>query len=228
MTSIRGVAALWVASGHAFPGMFGPQSRFVTGSYTAVDLFFILSGMILATIHADLGVADLPRFALKRLLRIYPMCFFALTFLICVVLYPHVKATVVLAQYGFEAGGPIFAVRRLCRSEDGALIHPAWSAGIEMVCYSVFPFALWTLRRLNLTWLAVWFAACAVMSWWIWHDGIASTIGWGALARGVRRVWHWHGALGHQSKDRSARGARCRMRDRGSRRPLTRHRVRLV
>ncbi len=183
LTSIRGVAALWVAAGHVAPAMIGIQGPFVAASFTAVDLFFILSGMILATVHANLGLAGIPRFAAKRILRIYPMCFVALTLLLCVLLYPHVSFKWFRQSMDWRLAGSYLLV--------GAFVDlrtagnpPAWSAGVEMACYAAFPLAICAIRSLNLFWRAVWLAAAAALSWWIWDDAIAGTLGLGAVARG--------------------------------------------
>lgn len=72
----RGIAALAVALRHAsdlWPG--GTPRGLLFESYLAVDLFFILSGFVLAHAYADALRHRMTagRFALLRLIRIYPL-----------------------------------------------------------------------------------------------------------------------------------------------------------
>jgi peptidoglycan/LPS O-acetylase OafA/YrhL len=55
LTAIRGVAALWVVSHHfmlffRYPNL-GPLTKILFFGFTGVDIFFILSGFILATVY---------------------------------------------------------------------------------------------------------------------------------------------------------------------------------
>lgn len=184
LTSIRGIAALWVAASHYVPSALGTHNRFIDSRFTAIDMFFILSGMTLSTAHARLRWWGVGRFFLKRCLRIYPMCFVALTVLLCVILYPKVNAPWFWNNMNPQLEGSYLLL--------GAFIDlhtagnpPSWSAGIEMACYVAFPVALFALRRLPTWGRVAWLAASAIFSWCIWANGIASTIGPGALARGV-------------------------------------------
>ena len=80
LDSLRGVAALGVAYGH----FYGPQ--FMGGArhfafYLLVDLFFVLSGFVLAHRYLDewlTGRVTLSRFALHRFARLYPLHLYGL------------------------------------------------------------------------------------------------------------------------------------------------------
>jgi peptidoglycan/LPS O-acetylase OafA/YrhL len=80
LTSLRGIAALWVALGHiswtlpaTYLVMFLPIIR---KGYLAVDFFFILSGFVLAhayKIHTIGNWSDYARFCRARIARIFPI-----------------------------------------------------------------------------------------------------------------------------------------------------------
>ncbi len=81
LTGLRGVAALWVASYHLLlPGAFvgGTAARLLGRGYLAVDVFFVLSGFVLArTYGMRFGnanpLAGLAGFIRRRFARIYPL-----------------------------------------------------------------------------------------------------------------------------------------------------------
>ena len=91
LTSIRGLAAWWVVLYHfreEIPGIAGtPLLRFMAHGYLAVDLFFELSGFVIALNYArtfrSVTWADSTNFFGLRLARIYPLhIFILLVFLI--------------------------------------------------------------------------------------------------------------------------------------------------
>lgn len=69
---MRGVAALAVFILHAHPWF---PLGMLPGGYLAVDLFFALSGFVLAHAYEDKFAAGMPprRFLLQRLIRLYPL-----------------------------------------------------------------------------------------------------------------------------------------------------------
>jgi peptidoglycan/LPS O-acetylase OafA/YrhL len=145
LTSIRGFAALWVVGLHFSVG--GPAwvgAAFGYG-YTAVDLFFILSGFILAHVYARLGRAGVPNFWLRRFFRLYPLHLVALALFVLVVTCGRWDLS------GFATGPAALLASAL-------LIHPflpvrvldnppSWSIGIELFCYFLFPALIMLLRR---------------------------------------------------------------------------------
>ena len=86
LTSLRGFAAWWVVLFH-FRGILlswsSPEALHVFGcGYVAVDLFFVLSGFVIALNYGALfqnkGLAETPYFLTVRLARIYPLHLFIL------------------------------------------------------------------------------------------------------------------------------------------------------
>jgi peptidoglycan/LPS O-acetylase OafA/YrhL len=163
LTGIRGVAALWVVLYHfqattlvASTISLGPV---IGGGACGVDVFFVLSGLILSITYA-------PRFATqgftrrsfgdflrKRLARIYPT--HLLTFLVML------AAWGLAAQAGVSVHGDVTndGWSALCNL---LLIHawgftrtlswnaPSWSVSAEWFAYLVlFPFCVLVMRRLS-------------------------------------------------------------------------------
>src|SRR6478735_12558 len=77
LTAIRGLAALWIVVHHIqptwWPNAGAVPSLAMSMGYTAVDIFFVLSGFILSDVYRRLTLSRLPQFWLRRLLRIYPL-----------------------------------------------------------------------------------------------------------------------------------------------------------
>ena len=75
MQAVRGVAALAVVCGHAVVARpdFVSQSAYVGVQIltSGVDIFFVISGFIIATTAAS--QTDVLNFAFRRAIRIYPM-----------------------------------------------------------------------------------------------------------------------------------------------------------
>lgn len=73
LNSLRGLAALMVAAFHA-PMLFGVKA-WLPHAYLAVDLFFVLSGFVMAHAYGGriAGGLSFPRFAQLRLARLYPL-----------------------------------------------------------------------------------------------------------------------------------------------------------
>jgi peptidoglycan/LPS O-acetylase OafA/YrhL len=73
LNTLRGLAALMVAAFHA-PMLFGVKA-WLPHAYLAVDLFFVLSGFVMAHAYgARIAQGlDFPRFAQLRLARLYPL-----------------------------------------------------------------------------------------------------------------------------------------------------------
>ena len=79
LDGIRGVAALFVVTRHT--EIFFGYSFF--RSYLAVDLFFILSGFVIAYAYEEKlknGIITLHKFIIIRLIRLYPIYFISLIF----------------------------------------------------------------------------------------------------------------------------------------------------
>lgn len=162
LTGLRGIAALWVCAYHAL-NFVDPASRSVissalvllgTGGYLGVDVFFVLSGFVLAYNYGDQSLhrrpAEYCAYLWKRLARIYPVHLATLTLVSACVF--------ALGLAGIDYAHPeFFTTDGLIRSL--ALIHAwqfpvegtwngaSWSISAEWAAYLAFPLvALCALR----------------------------------------------------------------------------------
>ena len=147
LTGLRGVAALWVLGYHA---------SIAPAGYLGVDLFFVLSGFIIAYQYAAIGLetdaAAYRDFLWRRLARIYPAYLFALLL--------TVGCVAVLAPWGI-------ALRDSAHFTPSGLIAsalmlqawtlpvpriwnvPGWSVSAEWAAYLAFPFIAARVRRID-------------------------------------------------------------------------------
>jgi peptidoglycan/LPS O-acetylase OafA/YrhL len=152
LTGIRGIAAWWIVLYHfneyLVPLVGLRLGQLIGQGYLAVDLFFELSGFIIALNYADrfrtLRVGALVAFLGNRLARIYPLhIFILLLFLInplAIALFSTDK--VVGESYNI----PYFLLSLFLAQNWGftssvAWNVPAWSISTEWLAYLVFPFS---------------------------------------------------------------------------------------
>jgi peptidoglycan/LPS O-acetylase OafA/YrhL len=77
LTALRGIASARVVGFHVqplwFPGTPADIASVLWLGQTAVDIFFVLSGFILACVYGALRLDRVPLFWLRRICRIYPL-----------------------------------------------------------------------------------------------------------------------------------------------------------
>lgn len=149
LESLRGLAALGVAASHAVWTHSFHQSGLVANAWLFVDLFFVLSGFVLAhTYAAGLeGGPALKRFALRRVFRLYPLHLATLALFVAA----HLVFVFVLyrspADSGFTAANePFFAqlAAHLTLTHAAGVVPstgfngPSWSISAEAFAYVVF------------------------------------------------------------------------------------------
>jgi peptidoglycan/LPS O-acetylase OafA/YrhL len=151
LTALRGLGAAAVLVFHVTAGAFGPVGYSGLGlvprrGYLAVDLFFMLSGFVLAHVHAaefapGLRLQAWLRFLWARLARIYPVHLFMLLALIGFAGRPD-----------YSAGGFIMNLLLLQApwlSDGGGWNGVSWSISAEWHAYLAFPviaFGIWRAR----------------------------------------------------------------------------------
>ena len=163
---LRAIAALLVVMFHA-QGLFGLRTGktpfgglFVSG-YRGVDLFFVISGFIIAHVHArDVGRPwRLANYAFNRAARIYPAVWIMTLF----------AASLYAVGYGGAdkadklAGWSVTASLLLLPQVGDALVSVTWSLKYEMFFYVVFA-VLIVNQRAGLVVLGLWQAAVLVVS----------------------------------------------------------------
>ena len=168
LTGVRFLAAFYVVLFHGLPWLQQkytlprPVQTFLGNGYLAVNLFFILSGFILAyTYEGQIeGKTNRLHFWVARFARIYPVYFLSL----------------VLA-YWFERGlsfGTRTAVLLMVQAWNprtpqltGAWNYPAWTLSVEAFFYFCFPFLLpWMSRKSSRTFfwmMAILVVVCVVV-----------------------------------------------------------------
>ncbi|HTU49609.1 MAG TPA: acyltransferase [Acidobacteriaceae bacterium] len=158
LTGIRIFAAYYVVMLHTGAGYFGRHGapevvlRLLNKGYSAVSLFFILSGFILVYTYQGKmsGPENVARFWEARFARIYPVYLLALA-----LMAPFAKTITV---------GQRLAVLTMVQTwmpwkpeMIGAWNFPAWSLSVEAFFYLSFPLILIGLKRLRvsgLRWVA--------------------------------------------------------------------------
>jgi peptidoglycan/LPS O-acetylase OafA/YrhL len=184
LTSLRGVAAIWVVLFHLDleRALFPPALHrwlAIGRGYIAVDLFFALSGFVLALTHrGDFLVrpfaAAYPDFLLRRVARVTP-----LNAVIVAALAAFVWLDPARVGDSFAAArDPWTVLANLLLVQDWGIApsidKPAWSVSIEMAVYLAFPLLLaltWSRR----CWFFPAVAGMAALYWLIQANaGIAS------------------------------------------------------
>lgn len=160
LQALRGAAASAVVLCHVGTVLGDPFGGVLRVGHAGVDVFFVLSGYIIATVHgAELGCpARLPRYAWRRLVRIYPIYWIATVLALG------------LSSLGLVALGPADAAR-LVRSllllpqHAAPVLGAAWTLSHEMLFYAAFGLAI-LHRGAGIGLLAVWAGCILVLLPW--------------------------------------------------------------
>lgn len=189
LTGIRALAALWVVTYH-YKGQLNALLPITKGidplvhsGYMGVDLFFSLSGFILAYryLHrfgAALKWIDYRRFLWLRLARVWPVQFLTLN-LFVLMLFAGRAAGVHLNLVGLRTS-PLAYVENILLvqawfGEALSMNNPAWSVSAEWFIYLLFPLLAAVFVRFrsigaSLFGAAVCYAALLAACVLQWHD----------------------------------------------------------
>lgn len=157
LTGLRGVAAIWVLLFHvivvAIPldsSIRNPMSYFALSGYLGVDIFFVLSGFVLAHVYAEQRIYATPgawgAFLLKRIARIYPVHIFttALVFLAVGASFD--------ASGRFSANSMIHVLTLTHAWEIPIQLDwnaPSWSVSCEWMAYLCCPAILFVVNQIS-------------------------------------------------------------------------------
>lgn len=163
LTGLRGVAAIYVMLFHYVLGLpfSNPGTTLLAHGYLAVDLFFVLSGFVMALNYSQMFRSGLmrsnyARFLGRRVARVYPL-YFAMT----------IVGSVLVLAGSLEPMGtsiPFALATNLLMIQSwglaGSLDGPAWPISAEWAAYLLFPAILvpCLFRRPLQAWLAL--SAC--------------------------------------------------------------------
>jgi peptidoglycan/LPS O-acetylase OafA/YrhL len=167
LTPLRGIAALWVVFYHYcgtaqyLPNLdITPHSYLISKGYLAVDMFFMLSGLVMTHVYHRAFSESIGQhyrsFLVARIARLYPLHVFILLLFV-------LTATAAQLMSGLATGsvesipltGPqsvtaivanMFMLQGLAASEL-SWNYPAWSISVEFFAYMAFPFALPAIAR---------------------------------------------------------------------------------
>jgi peptidoglycan/LPS O-acetylase OafA/YrhL len=143
LTGLRGVAALAVVGCHLSGELTLPLLKAtIAQGWIAVDLFFILSGYILAYTYPDAAKGYYRQFLLKRLARIYPV--HLVTFLLTFTIYTiALRYNIHLAAGGSGSVYEFFRHLTLTQAwfnyRSGLWNGASWSLSAEWFVYLLFP-----------------------------------------------------------------------------------------
>ena len=161
LTGLRGVAALWVLAFHswvltnALPGLGHDLFGILAGAgYLGVDLFFVLSGFVIALNYAPnrlhRSLVSYLEFLWKRLARIWPV-HLATSILLGVVILASVAVGVPLTSV--PALSEFFFSMTLTHAwaipVPGVWNAVSWSISSEWAAYLCFPAIAWFALRLR-------------------------------------------------------------------------------
>lgn len=161
LDALRFIAFSTVFLQHGFYYIFKPweQRNYLTsrivnlvfnGGSTGVQIFFVLSGflityLLLAEVDKK-GKIDVPKFYVRRALRIWPLYY--ATMLFAFVLYPWLKHLIGIDSnlcsrpfyyFTFLANFDVIHVRHTCPGQDAMSQGIAWSVAVEEQFYVVWP-----------------------------------------------------------------------------------------
>ncbi|WP_459675989.1 acyltransferase family protein [Acidisoma sp. 7E03] len=154
LTGIRGIAAVIVIAYHTYPARDFPLglSHLVARGYLAVDVFFVLSGFVMALTYGTMfrervRLPAVVTFLLRRVARLYPLyiTFFALRLLYSLAVYDSVQVD--KAWFALNLPHPVrdvianvFMIQSWGVAK--AATTPTWSISTEWGAYFVFPFVV--------------------------------------------------------------------------------------
>lgn len=191
LTPLRGIAALLIVLAH-FTGPVLPQvdltgyTMLFGNGYLAVDLFFLMSGVVIAHVYGEelgrgLSVETSAAFFRARFARLYPLHFCTLAYLVLIALVLPTLNGVANGQpldmvwdglYSIEATIRNLVLTHGFWNNHLSWNYPSWSISTEFFAYLAFPVAApllaVTRRGLALSGIAVLFVA---LCWLVREQG---------------------------------------------------------
>jgi peptidoglycan/LPS O-acetylase OafA/YrhL len=167
LTPLRGIAALWVVLYHYcgtaqyLPNLdITPHSYIVSKGYLAVDIFFMLSGFVMAHVYHCAFSESVGQhyrgFPVARIARLYPLHVFVLALFVATAAASQLMTGIATGSLesmpltGPRSLGAIVAnIFMLQGLSAGQLSwnYPAWSISVEFIAYLALPFALPAIAR---------------------------------------------------------------------------------
>ncbi len=159
LEGLRFLSSLVIVAGHYVP--YVVETWWITHTHLAVDLFFVISGIVIAETYAGRikGGRDYARFIGRRWARLYPLHLLTFGFylLIGVLYWQGVVSPVDGARYNPQAIVPnLLLTQAWLPSGVISFNYVSWSISAEMFVYLLFPLIAWAVgRRLGIGLLVV-------------------------------------------------------------------------
>lgn len=176
LTSIRGLAAWWVVIYHFRDALPNWMPKALSGFWEqgdlAVDIFFVLSGFVIALNYAPsfegkVTAKAVRRFFLHRFARVYPLhIFIMLAFLanpVAIMLFSHTR------ELG-DRYNPLYFFLSVALVQNWGFTRelawniPAWSVSTEWLAYLLFPLFILMAGRALRTWTRALLACVGIAS----------------------------------------------------------------
>jgi len=149
LTGLRFVLAAWITVYHLLHS-YGPiaaaEHPLIAAGNARVDIFFVLSGFVLAHVYAVRDAAkakrfDFLQFLVARAARLYPLHLLALAVLGAAVLAAHLvgKGEEVAGYTGLGLLANLFMLQATNIAGSGGWNFPAWTLSAEAFGYLLFP-----------------------------------------------------------------------------------------
>jgi len=205
---LRGVAVLWVVAFHyvvvrSLAGIRDPWiealaraplvDTLARSGYLGVDLFFLISGFLLAApwfVHARAGIAppSVPRFYARRVRRIVPAYYLQLVFLFALVLpllhgRKYWRSDVYVDLWNAAAHALFLQNSSPLTSGSLGANGALWTLAVEAQFYLVLPLVMPCFVRAPWRSLAAAFGLALAWQWAAAHDlrpWVAAELAWGA------------------------------------------------
>lgn len=191
LDSWRGLAAIMVVLFHAQIVSNIRLIGIVRSGEAFVDLFFVLSGFVIAHAYLDRlsTPRDMGRFFLLRLGRLYPLHMFMLAlFLLFEIGKSFLPGLVNASDPSFSGTNDLsylasnaLLLQAFWPADSLSWNTPSWSISAEYLAYVLFAVAVLTQRKRVVLWLVLAMIAAPLLLWQASAQGMASASGTGFL-----------------------------------------------
>ncbi len=151
LEGLRFLSSVAIVAGHYIPYAIG-ETRFISRLHLAVDLFFVVSGIVIANLYAGriASVRDWLGFMLKRLARLYPLHLATLGFYVAIgaLVWSGRLQPADGARYDPAAVVPnLLLVHAWSPAGTISFNYVSWSISAEFFVYLAFPLIALAVQR---------------------------------------------------------------------------------